>query len=65
MGRLMISLAVIVAACGPSLPTPQQQTDEVVYRERIKACAEKSASLADSKACRAKVDDEWKASHSP
>jgi hypothetical protein len=48
----MKALVILLLACAPSA--------DAVYAAQQLACVDKAATLAESKACRAKVDADWK-----
>jgi hypothetical protein len=44
-----------LTACSPSMPTPAQHADVVVFGDEMDACVKNATTLEESHACRAKV----------
>lgn len=53
-------IGVLAAAClGPHGPTKEQMAAEATYGSMLLSCVEEAKTLAESKACRARVDAAW------
>lgn len=60
--RLIVAAALCFAACTGGLVAACASNQAVagqVYGAELKACVDQAKSLAESKACRAKVDERW------
>lgn len=58
----LFALGAIVShcvGCGPRQPTAAQVAAEAAYGAALLQCVDQAKTLAESKACRARVDAEW------
>jgi hypothetical protein len=57
---VLFGIVAKCAGCSPAAkPTPAQVAAEASYGAALLACVEQATTLAESKACRAKVDAAW------
>jgi hypothetical protein len=54
-----LCLYVALIACSSPPPTEAQVATEAAYGAALLKCVDEAKTLAESKACRAKVDEAW------
>ncbi len=52
-------ILIALAGCSPHGPDPKAAAAEGAYTADLTRCVDKSATLAESKACRAEVNKKW------